>query len=299
MQGTIAQLLSIVAHGNKYLAGCLDDSYFPDNSTFKFCKFVKFVDLQSSGTEWHEREFAENPNVWFKELKATGVAQLRVRYISINREEISDRMSAAFVGGGGRWLIETIKQSKSDFWEASWEVGDKDEPEQNIWHVKYGRILRDSNQPEQPLPSASEVKKQLKDTLQKISEFAHKNDCSNFGLCFDKGIKALEEPPIVSDKEYKIFPENYAPTLYQQLLNASQRAWVFGGMGSWNDIGFNDSTIHKEYEELSDKLFNLINLSLIVASNPFPRPMQDATQEPQKQEKKWWQILFSMTHQPK
>ena len=40
MQGTIAQLLSLAAHGNEYLSGRPDNSYYPDSSTFKFCKFV-------------------------------------------------------------------------------------------------------------------------------------------------------------------------------------------------------------------------------------------------------------------
>jgi len=290
MQGTIAQLLSIAAHGNEYLSGRIDDSYFPDSSTFKFCKFVKFMDLQSSGTKWHEREFAEDPNAWFLKLKDTGVIQLRVRYISTNKEEISDRMSVAFVGGGGRWLIEAVKASKSDFWEASWEVGDKDDPEQNIWHVKYGRILRNANQPEQPLPPIEDIKEQLKVTLSKISDFAHKNECGNFGECFDRGIKALSEPPSNNESSYKIFPDNYATPDYHQVLNSCQAAWVFGGMGSWNDMGFSDSEVHKQYEELSDKLFNLINLSLIVASNPFPRPTNESNLATEDKDKKWWQF---------
>src|SRR5690606_17348604 len=165
MQGTIAQLLSLAAHGNEYLSVRPDDSYYPDSPTFKFCKFVKFMDLQSSGTKWHEREFASDPNSWFEKLKDTGVVQLRVRYLSTNKEEISDRMSVAFVGGGGRWLIEAVKPSKSDFSEASWEGGDKDDPDQNIWHVQDGRLLRNANPPGQPLPSAKEVKEQLKQVL--------------------------------------------------------------------------------------------------------------------------------------
>lgn len=290
MQGTIAQLLSIAAHGNEYFAGRFDDSYFPDSSTFKFCKFVKFVDLQISGTKWHERDFAKDPNTWFKKLQETGVVQLRVRYISTNKKEISDRMSVAFVGGGGRWLIEAVKPTKSDFWEARWEVGDRNDPEQNIWHVKYGRILRNSDQPEQPLPTTDEIKEQLKETLQRIRYFANTNDCGSFGECLDRGMKALDEPPIASDKEYQIFPSDYAPPEYQQLLNACQRAWVFGGMGSWNDIGFNDAATHKEYEELSDKLFSLIYLALIVASNPFPRPTEGSAVAGNKQSGKWWQF---------
>jgi len=272
MQGTIAQLLSITAYGNQFLSGHLDEGFFPEHSVFQFCNFVKFVDLQSSEAQWLEKEFAADPIAWFQKLKAIEVIQLRVRYISTNDRGISDRMSVAFVGGGGRWLIEAVKPSRSDFWVAKWEVGDRDDPDRQIWNVKYERILQDSHRSEQPLPSAEDVKDQLKITLQKISEFAHKNDCSGFGKCFDRAINALTEQPSRRDGEYELFPDGYAPPEYQQLLSACQSAWVFGGMGSWNDLWFDDGETNKEYDTLSDELFNLINLSLMVASNPFPRP---------------------------
>ncbi|WP_268802311.1 hypothetical protein [Xenorhabdus khoisanae] len=43
-------------------------------------------------------------------------------------------------------------------------------------------------------------------------------------------------------------------------------------MGTWNDISFDDKDIQQEYELLSDKLFELIHIALLVASNPWPRP---------------------------
>ncbi len=142
--------------------------------------------------------------------------------------------------------------------------------------------MADANQPEQPLPSVLTLKNDLHEILEKISKFAHKNGCENFGKYFDKGIQALSEESFTDSDGYKIFPTNYATLEHQQLLNASKSAWVFGGMGSWNDMGFSEDDIQKEYEELSDSLFNLINLSLLVASSPFPRPSGG--------EKKWWQI---------
>jgi hypothetical protein len=251
------------------------------------------VDLQNSGTQWHEREFSENPNSWFEKLQQTGVTQLRARYISTDNE-ISDRMTAGFIGGGGRWLIEAVKSNTSDFWEASWEVGNQDDPERNIWHVKYGRILRNTYRPESPLLPVNQAKDQLLESLCQIREFAYKRGFGNFGECFNRGINALTEPPFSSDKEYKIFPDGYAPPEYHQLLNACQRAWVFGGMGSWNDIGFDEKSIQKEYEALSDRLFNIMNLSLVVASNPFPRPEQKPVEPPEENShmkiKKWWQF---------
>ncbi|MBD2801615.1 hypothetical protein ID854_14460 [Xenorhabdus sp. M] len=68
------------------------------------------------------------------------------------------------------------------------------------------------------------------------------------------------------------FSDNYLPKEYLQLFNCCRSAWVFGGMGSWNDIYFSDKDINQEYHSLSDKLFELIHIALLVVSNPSPRP---------------------------
>jgi hypothetical protein len=49
------------------------------------------------------------------------------------------------------------------------------------------------------------------------------------------------------------------------MLKAAMSAWVFGGMGSWNDMGFPGET-QKEYEQVSDKLFDLLNESMEAAA---------------------------------
>lgn len=56
------------------------------------------------------------------------------------------------------------------------------------------------------------------------------------------------------------------PLEAKQLLAAAQAAWVFGGMGSWNDLGF-DGNDQQEYNELSDKLFSLLNQAVSNATN--------------------------------
>jgi hypothetical protein len=38
------------------------------------------------------------------------------------------------------------------------------------------------------------------------------------------------------------------------MLDAAQSAWVFGGMGSWNDLGFAGAE-QKEYERVSKHLY--------------------------------------------
>jgi len=44
-------------------------------------------------------------------------------------------------------------------------------------------------------------------------------------------------------------------------------AWVFGGMGSWNDIGFQDEKDRQLYEDLSDKLYDLVIAALVAGIN--------------------------------
>lgn len=269
MQGVVAQLLSIANYGNAYLLGHPVEDYYPNDLAFKFCEHVKFVDLQSSGAQNEINDFASNPIDWFEKLKSTQVSQLRVRYFSTSTEQMSDRMSAAFVGGGGRWILEAVKPAKSDLWESKWEIGEKDAPEDKIWRVMYGRILSDAvDLPAQELPDARIVKTQLQTCLQKIKGFAIANGLDNFAECFERGITALNDSSTNNSYAgYELLPDNYGLLEQRQLLNACQNSWVFGGMGSWNDLNFSDSDVQAEYELLSDELFSLCIHGLVVSAN--------------------------------
>ena len=50
-----------------------------------------------------------------------------------------------------------------------------------------------------------------------------------------------------------MLPAAYTPQS-RHLGPTAARAWVFGGMGSWNDIGFVDGAVQSEYRELSGLL---------------------------------------------
>src|SRR5258706_16035148 len=46
---------------------------------------------------------------------------------------------------------------------------------------------------------------------------------------------------------------------------AAMSAWVFGGMGLWNDLGF-DGADGQEYERVSETLFTIINEAIEIAA---------------------------------
>jgi hypothetical protein len=49
-----------------------------------------------------------------------------------------------------------------------------------------------------------------------------------------------------------------------RVLDACQHASVFGGMGSWNDMGF-DGADGRDYERVSENLFSAINAAVPAA----------------------------------
>ena len=57
------------------------------------------------------------------------------------------------------------------------------------------------------------------------------------------------------------------------MLKASMSAWVFGGMGSWNDMGFGGAT-QQEYEKVSEQLFDVLNEAIGVAASSTVRQSQ-------------------------
>lgn len=64
---------------------------------------------------------------------------------------------------------------------------------------------------------------------------------------------------------YKMLVDKNYPIEAIQLLYAASIAWVFGGMGSWNDTGVNS----EEYNNVSNELYNTINLSIVAVANNF------------------------------
>jgi hypothetical protein len=53
----------------------------------------------------------------------------------------------------------------------------------------------------------------------------------------------------------------------RRLLTIAARAWVFGGMGSWNDLSFEDRDAQGRYEKVSEDLYRSVLAALVAATN--------------------------------
>jgi len=65
-------------------------------------------------------------------------------------------------------------------------------------------------------------------------------------------------------------PDHLLDLPAKQVLAACQAAWVFGGMGSWNDLGF-EGEQQAEYDRISTALYDLLNTAIAAAASHMPQ----------------------------
>ena len=267
MNGPIAQLVALTCHANAVLRRSgKPTGFFPDNSTCRFCDRISFIENRKS---WigkpHENLVASTPDDWFRHLAQKQTLGVRLLRRSQNHPQFPDRMTAGFVGGGGDWMLGARYPASTGYWMARWEVWNRDAPEQRIWRVTYG-LVESRPDPPGPGPNLSDAASAFKSALVRIHAFSLAHDCGGFTDCFSCALQSLTEETATHGYHQDLFVSGTLSPLAAAVLDASQSAWVFGGMGSWNDMSF-DGDDGKEYEAASGQLFSALNTAICAATN--------------------------------
>lgn len=263
MNGSIAQIAALTCFGNACLSGLPGTQFFPANSTCQFCERVRFVTLSTNiFGKSKETEIAQNPDSWWAVLKSRGASGIRLSRIPQNNPGISDRMSAGFAGGGGAWTMEVLlPHDQSEFWMARWEVGDQKAPDRRIWRVTYGLVAKGKSNPP-PIRQLQKATRELEESLREIRAFSAKHKLDGFTTCFEEALDAIE----TKGQKRHGYHQDLAPSGFISgeaaiLLDACQKSWVFGGMGSWNDMCFAGDD-QKTYDRVSERLFQAVNVAI-------------------------------------
>jgi hypothetical protein len=270
MVSTLAQLIALVSHGNAFLHECYEaQDFYPSNSAFRFCNKVSFV-RPGKQADVEEPELAPTPNDWFAFLKRNDCLRLSLEYSPTSDPMFPDHKLAGLVGGGGTWYMASSFSGHADYWLARWEVTDRNAPDKRIWTVTYGRVAEEEKLPALRTDDISSYENELVDVLKRIEAFALKHDLYSWAKSFRDGIEALaaDEPPGLTYHKDLLPGDGYSIPA-RRLMAACCQAWVFGGMGSWNDLGFEDASENEEYERLSRELYRAVNLSVERAANSY------------------------------
>lgn len=108
----------------------------------------------------------------------------------------------------------------------------------------------------------------LATALTQIKAFASAQHLERWRLTFAEAIARLEgrdERGI--DRHRDAFPADALSPDAIRLLRAAERAWVFGGMGSWNDVGFPDKERWQRHEAVTAALYDGITAAHLAVTN--------------------------------
>lgn len=263
MNGTISQIVALTCYGNAYLLGRPGQPLFPANSTCQFCEQVLFLSHRTSiFGKTKVTRIAQNPDSWFTYLKAHDALGIRLSCMPQNKPGISDRMSAGFVGGGGTWTMEVIfSHGVSEFWIARWAVGNERAPDKRIWRVTYERVAKGKSTPPLVLDLAKTMN-ELVESLNDIHTFALQQGLDGFAKCFEYALDTINTQGQHRHGYHQdITPNDFIAEEAAILLDACQSAWVFGAMGSWNDLGF-EGEDQQRYDRVSGRLFHVVNRAI-------------------------------------
>jgi hypothetical protein len=238
------------------------------NSTFKYVRSVTFA-IKDRGPFLHRRETTINDvATWLERLRHQGTERLWLVIPQASTRELDGFKGAAHIlvafAGGGTWHLVATGGRRARVWNPLWDVGALDAPDQRIWDVHYQGKMRRRVSP--PRPSAVAAAGDLRTALSGIRAFARDHDLTSWVDQFDGGLDALgteaPEPPYHPD----LIPGAY-PADARRVLAAAAHSWVFGGMGSWNDVAFDGQEDTDRYQAVSGQLYSAVLAAIIAAVN--------------------------------
>lgn len=268
MNHPIAQVVALTCHANASLRERAVPRFFPGNSTTTFCDSITFVNVSKTLLGGpREEPLAAAPDAWFAYLRAAGISAIYLSRTPRNDPRSSDRLSAAFVGGAGTWAMEAVHPNQTRaIWLARWEVWNHSAPEHRIWRVRYGRVL-EVRAPSPPVTDLEASAARLRAALADAHEFSKRHQCVAFTERFLQALETLDSDGARRYGFHKdLAPDGSVPPPAPWLLDACQSAWVFGGMGAWNDLAFSGDA-QAEYERISERLFLTVSDAIQAAAN--------------------------------
>lgn len=270
MNGELAQYFALATHGSAWLqepdvrtAPALEQS----NSTFQFARTVTFAGVPGTGP-------------WLKSLAAQGVDRIWLAtpgQPSTGGKAREAHVAAAFVGGMQAGLLTTGPRG-SQLWRASWKAGDPAAADRRVWDIDY-HCDDVSFTPDPFRFPVTDAKGALDSALEAIAQFSRVHDLRPWDSVFADAQALLGAESFEDLYHQDLFPEGRYDLASRQLAAAAQSSWVFGGMGSWNDLGFADAATHTEYERLSRELFSALTRGCTAAAN-VPLTGEEARPQP-------------------
>jgi len=263
MNYELAQLVSIACHGNAYLAakaGAQPPEILREVPVFEDITHLKFIERKGTGDKAGEKLISDDTAGWYRYLKEHKCRRIRIVPISWKdeRPDLPVRVAVAFAGSGS-WAILSEGTKANIVWRQVFSESGRGEALTIIGTPIEGQLPESSSD----LGAAEE---NLRKALTEILEFTQKERLGkNWEAIFTNALYILDSEGESHVHINALLPEGAYSHRARRLMAAASEAWVFGGMGSWNDIGGVAG-----YEKVSDGLYTAMIDAIITATNEPP-----------------------------
>jgi hypothetical protein len=198
---------------------------------------------------------------WLERLAADGVERLwlAVPGLGITGSPYGPvaPVSAGFLGGLPAGLVSAGTAGRHR-WRGQWSPATRAGDGAQILVVNY------LSEPVTVAPArigTGEARAGLDEALDRAARFADRQQLPEWARLFAEA----RRPPEARRRD--LFPASWPDPDGRALAATAMAAWVFGGMGSWNDLGFADGEAQREYEQISRDLLETVLRACIAAVN--------------------------------
>jgi hypothetical protein len=268
MHGELAQLVALAAHGSAFLArtaGSEPPELFPTSSVFKFTNSVEFQRrARRFGVFPVDASVIRSCAPWFADLRSRGAATLR---LSRSDETLRNRLLAPYIEGGFSGgldvsVVAGFPGGRRERWSGRWAVTAPLDPEQRIWHAEFhGAPTRSKRSHSMTRHDAARRLDAALDAA--VALVGGRQHFESWEKTFRDARSVLSSASPEIPYHPDLLPEGYFLEA-RRLLAAASHAWVFGGMGSWNDVALLDD---ERYKPVTAELFEAVLESVVAATN--------------------------------
>ncbi|MDX6439374.1 MAG: hypothetical protein QOF45_1957 [Gaiellaceae bacterium] len=182
---------------------------------------------------------------------------------------VTDHNLVGFANAGPGAILVTLRGS-AEVWTGSWEVISPQPSDDRIWTVSYESMPASLGDVAVGSGSVDDAMDELRAVLGDAADFAVSDPgLRNFAKWLRDAVGLLDDPHPTAPYHPDMLPDVGYSLESRRLLAASTRAWVFGGLGSWNDVYLEDESIGTEYERISSRLWQAVLGGLESAVNAF------------------------------
>lgn len=273
MNGEICNLITTATYGNRYLREGVSPNLVLGDEQGPFLHDFLLTYIQKAGLFKREKIIAKSFDHWLKLQKDQRASRFHLIYVSNPEGPLPEHIASAFANSGGHWFVGVERDGLVSVWMTESEF--KDDGFKNVdgitkpgWEITTKKWIE---LPVTDLPRRVPVDlctERLKAVLSELVQFTESLEWDNWKACFEKSLRQLSgvnENNFVSSN--KIIPSGFLNKKAESLLMACMDAWVFGGMGSWNDCSPSDVEAKKKYDRLTSTLYRTVCHSIVASTN--------------------------------